>query len=155
MLSDPRSCRRVRRQTLGRTSWNAELVRDPDELVEIDLDADQRAVLKRGLAEWGGPAVATDVLAVAMGFASAVDLAVQRRRLLAALDTHQPMSRWDWTRMLLATEIVFASDVLGSGAEWPTTTGLDDVETLKILRGLQRKLGPARVPVRPERLTRP
>lgn len=125
-------------------------MRDADEVVEVDLDVDQRVVLGRGLLEWGGPAVATNVLAVAMGFASVEDFAVQRRRLRAALNARQPLSRWDWSRMLLATEIVFASDVLGSGLEWPTTTGLGDVETLEILRGLQRKLGPARVPVRPQ-----
>lgn len=130
-------------------------MRDADEVVEVDLDVDQRVVLGRGLLEWGGPAVATNVLAVAMGFASVEDFAVQRRRLRAALNARQPLSRWDWSRMLLATEIVFASDVLGSGLEWPTTTGLGDVETLEILRGLQRKLGPARVPVRPQELRTP
>ncbi|MEU0791752.1 hypothetical protein ABZ342_16920 [Amycolatopsis sp. NPDC005961] len=38
-------------------------------------------------------------------------------------------------------EIVFVSDLAGTGCEWPTTTGLDDVVTLRTLRGIQRKLG--------------
>lgn len=50
------------------------------------------------------------------------------------------MSRTDWTRALLASEIVFASDVVGAGVEWPTVTGWSDVETIELLRELQRKL---------------
>jgi hypothetical protein len=75
-----------------------------------------------------------------MGFDSVADLAVQQRRLLRQLNAGVPMSRWDWTRTLLATEIVFVSDVVGSGVEWPTTTGLDDTRSLEVLRGLPRKL---------------
>jgi hypothetical protein len=33
-----------------------------------------------------------------------------------------------------------SSDVIGAGVEWETVTGLSDVETLRLLRGLQRKL---------------
>jgi hypothetical protein len=47
----------------------------------------------------------------------------------------------DWARILLATEIVFASDLMGSGTEWRTTTGMTDEETINLLRGIQRKLG--------------
>ena len=43
-------------------------------------------------------------------------------------------------RSLLMTEVVFASDVVGSGMEWTITTGLTDQETIATLRGLQRKL---------------
>ncbi|MFE0630874.1 hypothetical protein ACFW3D_28430 [Streptomyces sp. NPDC058864] len=37
-------------------------------------------------------------------------------------------------------EIVFVRDLVGSGVEWPITTGTDDDATLRILRGIQRKL---------------
>lgn len=49
-----------------------------------------------------------------------------------------PLSRTDWTRALLATEIVFMSNVIGSGWDWQTTTGFGDEETLRMLRSLQR-----------------
>ena len=75
-----------------------------------------------------------------MGFADVRDLFAQADRILAELDAGRPLTRWDWSRTLLATEIVFASDVMGSGVEWPTTTGLDDVRSIQVLRGLQRKL---------------
>jgi hypothetical protein len=100
-------------------------------------------------SEWGGPAACTDAMARAMGFGSVRDLFDESERLLAALRTRRPLSRWDWTRTLLATEIVFASDVVGSGVEWTITTGLDDVRTLQALRELQRKLVKARTPVGP------
>jgi len=41
---------------------------------------------------------------------------------------------------LLATEIVFASNVMGSGTDWTDTTGLDDIRSIQVLWGLQRKL---------------
>ena len=65
---------------------------------------------------------------------------LHHHRMIDALDQRRPLSRRDWARTLLATEIVFASDVLGSGVVRPITTGLDDVETLHSLRGLQIKL---------------
>ena len=46
----------------------------------------------------------------------------------------------DWRRALLATEIVFVSDVLGSGVDWSTTTGMDDDETVRMLSSVQRQL---------------
>lgn len=75
-----------------------------------------------------------------MGFQSVEDLLDEADRIVDAIECRRPLSRRDWTRALLATEIVFASDVLGSGVEWPTTTGLDDRQTLRTLRGLQVKL---------------
>ena len=50
-----------------------------------------------------------------------------------------------WTRTLLATEFVFASDMMESGAEWPDTTKLDDRRGFQALRNVKRKLVPVRV----------
>ena len=122
---------------------------DRDELLDFELTDDERRLLNRGLVEWGGPAAWTDAMAIAMGFGSVRDLFDESERLLAALRARQALSRWDWTRMLIATEIVFASDVVGSGVEWHITTGLEDVRTLQVLRGLQRKLVKARTPLGP------
>jgi hypothetical protein len=107
----------------------------------VDLTDDERSVLDRGLVEWGGPADCTEAMAIAMGFESVANLWEEADRITDDLAAKRPMTRKDWTRALLATEIVFASDVLGSGVEWPITTGLDDAETLATLRVLQRKLG--------------
>jgi hypothetical protein len=124
-------------------------VADPNEMIDFDLTDDERFLLDRGLAEWGGPAYCTDALAVAMGFDSVADLTLQSDRLRQSLRAREPMSRWDWTRVQLATEIVFASDIVGSGVEWHTTTGLDDMRTLDRLRTLQRKLVTGHVPIGP------
>jgi hypothetical protein len=75
-----------------------------------------------------------------MGFESRADFFNEARRLVAALKTNTPLSPRDWTRALVATELAFASDVIGSGVEWATTTGLGDEETIHLLRELQRKL---------------
>ncbi|MEU8794339.1 hypothetical protein [Streptomyces sp. NPDC048643] len=97
-------------------------------------------LLARALMEWGGPAHCSDQLAVGMGFAGRKDLLAQCQRLRNALREDAPLSAADWARTLLATEIVFVSDLAGSGVEWPTTTGRDDAATIRMLRVIQRKL---------------
>ncbi|KZB82128.1 hypothetical protein [Amycolatopsis regifaucium] len=109
----------------------------------IDLTRDERTVLRCGLAEWGGPAACTDALAVAMGFQDVPDLFEQAKRLRATLADEEPLRASEWRKTLIATEIVFASDVFGSGMDWSITTGFADEETLPILRDLQRKIARA------------
>jgi hypothetical protein len=112
----------------------------PEQILHADLTDAERFVLTQGLAEWGGPAHCTDAMARAMGFRDVANLFEDGGRIARDLHARRPLSRRDWTRALLATEIVFASDVLGSGTEWPDTTGLDDQETLQTLRSIQYKL---------------
>jgi hypothetical protein len=124
-------------------------MRDADELVSVDLTAEQVQLLDRGLVEWGGPARCTDAMAVAMGFTSVQNLFAESERILAELNARRPLSRWDWSRTLIATEIVFASDIMGTGSEWPDTTGLDDVRSFQVLREVQHRLVGALVPIGP------
>ncbi|MYW09009.1 hypothetical protein GT034_11710 [Streptomyces sp. SID2563] len=97
-------------------------------------------LLRRALGEWGGPARCSDQLAFGMGFADARDLLDQCGLLGRALANDDPIKPVDWARTLLATEIVFVSDLVGSGIEWQTTTGFSDEATLSTLRKIQRKL---------------
>ncbi|NKQ25466.1 hypothetical protein [Streptomyces galbus] len=97
-------------------------------------------LLRRALGEWGGPARCSDELAFGMGFESARDLLDQCGLLGRALADDDPVKPVDWARTLLAAEIVFVSDLVGSGVEWQTTTGLSDEATLPVLRRIQRKL---------------
>ncbi|MFE4599346.1 hypothetical protein ACFRKE_00640 [Kitasatospora indigofera] len=105
------------------------------------LADDEIKLLRRALLEWGGPAHCSDHLAVGMGFADQHDLLDQCRRLRSSLADDVPLTRGDWARVLLATEIVFASDLMGSGIDWSVTTGLSDEATIRTLRSIQRKLG--------------
>lgn len=105
-----------------------------------DLDPADRELLARGLGEWGGPARATDALAQAMGFADRRALSVDGARIADAPRAGESLGAEDWGRALVATEIVFASDLHGSGCEWETTTGLTDAETIRRLREVQRRL---------------
>jgi hypothetical protein len=108
--------------------------------VAIDLTDDEREVLQRGLAEWGGPTGCTDALASVMGFRDKADLLEQGERLHSALISEDPLPAADWRKSLRATEIVFVSDEFGSGRDWSATTGFSDEETIRILRKLQRKV---------------
>jgi len=113
---------------------------DAAHLINFGLTGDERLVLRCGVVEWGGPASCTEELAIAMGFNSVRDLFANKARLVAAIEGGSPLSRTDWFRVVLATEIAIASDLMGSGMEWSTTTGFTDVETIRILRGIQRKV---------------
>jgi hypothetical protein len=104
------------------------------------LSEDEIDMLRRALLEWGGPARCSDQLAIGMGFADAQDLFDQCRRLRGALGEDSQLAPVDWARVLLAVEIVFVSDLAGSGFEWSTTTGLGDEPTIRTLRSIQRKL---------------
>ena len=53
------------------------------------------------------------------------------------------MTPLNWARTLLATEIVFASNLIGSGRDWSVTTGCSDSETLAHLREIQSKVAKA------------
>ena len=78
--------------------------------------------------------------AVAMGFDGTEDLHYRSLRIRAALIAHEALEPMDWARALLATELAFASDVVGSGYEWSTTTGWSDETTVRVLRSTQLKL---------------
>lgn len=95
-----------------------------DEVVDVALTDEERFLLEHGLVEWGGPARCTEAMAVAIGFDSVAELLASGYRIADALSKGKPLTRSDWTRALLATEVVFASDVLGSGHDWEVTTGL-------------------------------
>lgn len=111
-----------------------------DPLLRIDLTPAERALLIRGLFGWGGPTRCTEEMAVALGFSGVTGLSAGARRLGAALQADQPLSAIDWARVFSATEVVFASQLVGSGLEWSITTGYTDEETLALLRSAQRKL---------------
>jgi hypothetical protein len=93
-----------------------------------------------GLIEWGGVAYCTNEFAVAMGFDSAQSMPIACRRIRKELIECGSLESNDWIRSLLATEVAFVSDVVGSGYEWSTTTGWLDEETVLTLRTVQRKL---------------
>jgi hypothetical protein len=111
-----------------------------ENLLAVELTEDERAMLRWGLLDWGGPASPTDALVRVMGFESIADLHDNSRRIAESVWTGAGLSRRDWTRALVATEFVWASDVFGSGLESVHTFGYSDEEAVVILRSVQRKL---------------
>jgi hypothetical protein len=92
------------------------------------------------LIEWGDPATATDEIAHFLGFANARALNREGGTIARALRSGEGLTAGDWHRALMSTELVFASDLVGSGVDWPTTTGFNDNETIRLLRSIQREL---------------
>ena len=85
------------------------------ELVDAGLTDDERAVLACGLIEWGGPATPTDEIARLLGFADVRALHREGGRIARALRSGEGLTSSDWRRALMSTELVFASDLVGSG----------------------------------------
>jgi hypothetical protein len=112
-----------------------------DEQVAIDLDTDERLMLTCGLRNWGGPVRGSDALAALMGFEDMNQLTTQASSLIGAIKDHRALSVREWTRVLVATEINFASEVLGTGPEeWVAIEGWPPDRWWAVLRRLQRKL---------------
>ena len=97
-------------------------------------------MLVSGLNEWSGPAKPTPEIAKLIGFPTVEELHHQGGVIAQQVKAHAPLSATDWRRALPATEIVFASDLVGSGIDWAATTGLHDEESIRLLRGAQRRL---------------
>ena len=111
------------------------------DVLALDLSEDEWYLLRSGLHAWGGPVNATDELARMMGFADESDL--HRRgpgSLWDAIERRAPLSWSDWRRVVLATEIAFASVVIGAARDWRYHCGLDDGESIALLRAVQGKL---------------
>ncbi len=108
----------------------------------VTLDNDERRLLRAGLLEWGGPARPTEAFAVAMGFTSAAGLPREAWGLWRRIEAGEVLAPEEWRRVLLAVELVFASDVVGSGLDWSITSGMSDEEALAVLRRLQQNSGP-------------
>ncbi|WP_328923249.1 hypothetical protein OG429_39925 [Streptomyces sp. NBC_00190] len=77
---------------------------------------------------------------MAIGFADFPDLIEKSRGLREMLAKDSLISCADWARILLGVEIVFISDLAGSGVEWSVTTGFGDEFTVSTIRSIQRKL---------------
>ena len=108
--------------------------------VEVDLTSEERSFLVEGLGQWGGSAYLTEELATAMGFGSSAEFNVERTRLARQVGRAEPLTGKDWSRVLVSTEIMFASDVFGAGVEWSIVTAFDDQTSIALLRSVQRKL---------------
>jgi hypothetical protein len=123
----------------------------PDELVDPGLSTEERELLWQGLHQWGGPTRPTDAVARVIGFSSVDVMHAEKRPIIDRLKEGQPLVKRDWERALVATEIVFASYFYGAAGDWEIVTGWDDDRTLRVLRGIQRKLGGFRAPPRHKR----
>lgn len=108
--------------------------------VDVALTDSERSMILQALAQWAGPTMMSHDLAVTIGFADLDDFDDQLDRLTDAVRDRQALIPLDWKRLLLTTEICFASDYFGAGAEWETLTGLDDHTSLHTLRSIQHKL---------------
>jgi len=116
---------------------------DPNEPlrpVDVGLTRDELAFISAGLGQWGGPARAEPESAVIADFRGVAEMDEATERLRRSVANGDPLSRRDWRRVLVLTELIFGSDTFGAGVEWETVTGRDEAIDLRLLREVQRKL---------------
>ena len=92
------------------------------------------------LVDWGGPAECTESLAVAIGFAGLDGLLEQGERIAEAIYRGEAVSRRDWSRAMFSAEVIFASDVVGTGSEFTVIQGGTNAHWIGVLRDLQTKV---------------
>lgn len=101
---------------------------------------DMEKRLRAAMLDRGGPARPTDELAITLGFSSANRMPGETSALWRRIEGDEALTALDWWRVLRAAELVFASDVVGSGLDWSTTTGISDADGIAVLRRTQRML---------------
>lgn len=116
--------------------WNLPLAA----AVPVELTKRERDLLARGLLVWGGPARPSDAIARVIGFNDVETLHREGDRIRRILKGSEALTKRDLQAALIATEIVWSSNFYGAAFDWELDTGWDDVTTLSVLRGLQRKL---------------
>jgi hypothetical protein len=100
----------------------------------------ERELLRLGIMQWQRPEGDKDAVIPLLGYGDRGELAADMPRLAGLLEAARPMSRRDCRRLLLATELAFASETLGWARDWTSDTGFTDHDTITVLRGLQDRL---------------
>lgn len=106
----------------------------------VTLDPLELEILGAGLTDWGVPAGPIRVAELILGYASAEECINDLAAMRSLLPSGGPLTKLQWTRVLLAAELVFASAVVGSRLEWNTIHNGWDGEWFAALDRLQTKV---------------
>lgn len=106
----------------------------------MELSDDEWNLLFQGVLQLGGPTALDDTISRAIGYRDTSELLDHWSRLLAEVKERRPLSRRDWRRAQLATEISFVSGYYGAASDWEICSMLDDATSIRLLRQIQRKL---------------
>lgn len=121
----------------GRQWWDV----DDDEVIEVVMPAEESDLLAHGLLHVGGPARPTDLLAQVIGFDGVRTMLHDGARIRRTLRAGHPrLTKRDWSRALVCTEIAFASSYYGAAGDWTNVTGLTEEHSLRTLRRVQDRL---------------
>jgi hypothetical protein len=112
------------------------LISEPT-LFAIDLEDDERLLMVHGLNEYFKSAKkGVPFLASLFGATTDSEFRALIWRLLEAIENKEPLSKLDWTRALVLTEICWASDLVGSGLAF--AAHFRDEDVIPMLRYIQR-----------------
>jgi hypothetical protein len=107
------------------------------ELIDIDLDDDEREIMLIVLTEFDGPAGYTPFPLKILGISTDDEFNELLDRITRGIARKQPMSALDWARAQLLTETCWASNLIGCGLDYSSVA---DDRILPLLRSIQYKL---------------
>jgi hypothetical protein len=108
--------------------------------VDIELRDEERSLFVQGLGVWEGAAHPSPSQIVAFGFNNVFELGTGASQLAKDIAGGKTLARRDWNLALILIEVGFSSMVQGASYDWEIVSGFSDLETLTILRSIQKKL---------------
>ncbi|GAA2469815.1 DUF2716 domain-containing protein [Winogradskya humida] len=112
-----------------------------DALVDLSLlTRAERELLRAGVMEWERPEGDRAEVVRLLGYGDRQELQSDVVRLAGLLASDRSASRRDCRRLLLATELAFASETLGWARDWEADTGYTDHDTVTVLRDIQERI---------------
>ncbi|SDD15675.1 hypothetical protein [Glycomyces harbinensis] len=109
-------------------------------LMQLGFSREEREFFARALEESSGPAHISNALAAFIGFADADSMVKRCEELANQVRQYDRIDETDLARSQLACEILFSSDIHGSGLDWEATSGFDDRDAIQLLRQIQVKM---------------
>jgi hypothetical protein len=123
------------------TGRTIDSMRNSAELVAVNLTDDERKFIGQTLDEWRSSASGKPFPFQVLELSTWEEFGELVIRLEHAVAGGEALTDLDWARVLFLTELTFASNLVGSGLDFAIVTAFSDAEALRLLRGLQRKIG--------------
>jgi hypothetical protein len=111
------------------------------ELLTAELSEDERKFIWQAMYQWQWSASDAPFPYQVLGLSSWTEFAELTHRLAHSVTDCDPLTELDWMRVLYLTECSWASNIVGSGLDFPIVTEFSDIDCLSMLRHLQRKIG--------------
>lgn len=107
----------------------------------VELTDDERDFIDQILKQWALSAASKPFPFQSLGLSTWDEFGELTVRLGQPVVAGEALTQLDWARVLFVTEVTWVSSLIGAGLESAVMTRFSDAEAIRVLRGLQRKIG--------------